>query len=164
MGELLREVDDGQLIMLERDLRDDPLGIELLAMLAQSVALVRGEPLPDPDSLRPFVCFKYAVAARTSALLGTGSTLWNVTSHVPLERSPIRRAAYRRLWRGASEPIPRESSLHGHPAIRSRLARSLGVPQVVRRVRRTGLVLALIVVGVRIRRHVRGLDLDRERG
>lgn len=158
LSELLRELDDGEVDMLERNLQGDAQRVELLAMLAQSRALSRGEPLADPDVLRPFVCFKYAAAAATSRLLGTSSAVWNVASHVVLERPVVRRAAYRRLLRGATEPVPRDWSASRHPVLRSRLARSVGLPRLVRAARRAALVLTLIAVGGAIRRHVEQLN------
>jgi len=157
LAELLREQDADQLDHLERDLRADAESVELLAMLAQARALSRGEPLADSDALRPFVAYKYAVAMGTSRLLGTSSPGWNTWSHLPLERPSVRRAAYRRLLRGGTEPILRDWSPLGHPVLGARLTRALGVPRLVRVARRVGLVIALVAVGGMIRRHVAAL-------
>jgi hypothetical protein len=108
------------------------------------------------------VCFKYAVGAGTSALLGTGSSAWNAMSHVPLERRPIRRAAYRRLLRTATEPVPAESALQRHPLLGSRLARTFGLPRLVRAVHRISLVLGLIALGAAIRRRAEALRASPE--
>jgi hypothetical protein len=79
-----------------------------------------------PELLRPFVGYKYAVAARTSRLLGTGSPRWNTLGHVPLERPAVRRVTHR----------PRSAYL------------------AIRAARRVGPVIALIALGGTIRYHV----------
>lgn len=157
LAELLRELEADQLHDLERELQEDAERVELLAMLAQARGLSRGEPLADPDALQPFVAYKYAVETGTSRLLATGSPGWNTWSHLPLERPAVRRAAYRRLLRGGTEPILRDWSPLGHPVLGARLARVLGLPRLVRVGRRVALVLALIAVGGMIRRHVAAL-------
>jgi hypothetical protein len=162
LAELLQELDESESSRLERNLSGTDQSIELLAMLAQARALARGEHLPDADVLRPFVCFKYAVAAGTSALLGTGSAAWDVMSHLPLERPSLRRAGYHRLLRTASAPVPTESALQRHPLVGSRVARALGLPRLVRSVHRTVLILSLISLGGLIRRRVAALDLTPE--
>jgi hypothetical protein len=159
LAQLLDELDQSESAALDSDLAGDDHDVELSAMLRQARALAIGEPLPDPAALRPFVCFKYAVAARTSALLATGSSAWDAMSHLPLERRPVRRAAYRRLLRTASEPVPAESSLQRHPLLGSRLARALGLPRVVRSIQRSAMILTLIAVGGRLRRRVVALNV-----
>ncbi|HEX7978454.1 MAG TPA: hypothetical protein VF461_07625 [Gemmatimonadaceae bacterium] len=158
LADLLKELDDSESSRLERDLSGAEERIELLAMLAQARALSRGEPLADAEALRPFVCFKYAAAAGTSALLGTGSAGWDAVSHLPLERRPIRRAAYRRLLRAASEPVPADAELERVPLIGSRLSRAGGLSRLARYVYRTALTLGLIAVGGLIRRRVAALN------
>jgi hypothetical protein len=164
LGVLLRDLDDEQLHAIERDLRGDAQSVELLAMLAQSRAASRGEALPDPEALRPFVGYKYAVAARTSRLLATRSAGWSTWSHVALERPRVRRAAYRQLLRGATAPIREDWSPLRHPLLRSRLSRAFALPRLVRLGRRAVLVLALIAVGGIIRRHVATLTSAPKRG
>jgi hypothetical protein len=158
LAELLKELNESEFSQLEHDLSDADERIELRAMLAQARALARGEPLPDHDALRPFVCFKYAAAAGTSALLGTGSAGWDAVSHLPLERRPIRRTAYRRLLHSASEPVPADAELKRVPLIGSRLSHSGGLSRLARSVYRTALILGLIAVGGLIRRQVAALN------
>ena len=157
LAELLRELEPDQLQQLERELQEDAERVELLAMLAQARALSRGEALADPDALRPFVAYKYAVDTGTSRLLATSSPGWNTWSHLPLERASVRRAAYGRLLRGSTEPILLDWSPLGHPVLGARLARVVGLPRLVRVGRRVALVIALIAVGGMIRRHVAAL-------
>jgi hypothetical protein len=164
LSQLLRDLDDEQLRAIERDLRSDAQSAELLAMLAQSRALSRGEPLPDPEVLRPFVSLKYAVEGSTSRLLGFRSPGWNTWSFVVLERPALRRAMYRRLLLGATERIDRDWSPLRHPILGSRLARALGLARLVRVGRRAALVVALIALGGVMRRHVRALNFRGERG
>jgi hypothetical protein len=164
LADLLKELDEDESSSLERDLSSAAQNVELLAMLGQARALAASEALCDPPVLRPLVCFKYAMAARTSALLGTGSSTWDAMSHVALERPPIRHAAYRRLLRTASEPVPAESSLRRHSLLGSRLARALGLPRVLRSIQRTALVLALIALRNVIRRRIGALNTQSDRG
>jgi len=158
LGQLLGELDGADLNRLERDLQGDARRVELLAMLEQSRALARGEPIAEPEVLRPFVRLKYAAAAGTTPLLGSSSPGWNTWSHVALERPPTRRAEYARLLRGATEHIDPDWSPLRHPGLDSGIARSLGLPRLVRVARRAGLVIALVAVGGMIRRHVAALN------
>jgi hypothetical protein len=158
LDELLRELDEGQVGAATRHLQTDVQSVELLAMLNQARALSRAEDVMDREVLRPFVCFKYAAVAGTSRLLGIRSAAWSAWSHVPLERPAVRRASYRRALRGALEPLAPDWWSYRHRAVSSRLARAVGLPRLVRVVRRAGLVLALVAAGGAIRRHVATLD------
>jgi hypothetical protein len=158
LGELLQELDEDQLNAIDRELRLEPQSAELLAMLTQAKALSRGEPSADSEALRRFVWFKYAAGLGTTRLLGTRSEGWNTWSHVPLERPAVRRAEYRRLLQqGSAEPIARDWSPLRHRLLASAVARSVGLPRLVRVLRRAGLVLGLVAAGGVIRRHVASL-------
>jgi hypothetical protein len=159
---MLSELDEQQLSSVQRSIDRDPYRAELDGMLRQSIAIHSGTDLPpDAPGNRRLVVWKYATAAHAHRVFCEWAPGWTAVSHIPLEREPLRRAAYLAQLRYAFVRVPPDSPFHDHAWLRSSPARTAGLARVVRSAYRMALATALLLSGAFIRAQVRRLDVSR---